>query len=130
MTFFLFVLGILAMTAVVSAYPPYMYKENYNGRVFYTQADTGMMFGSYTYKTMYREYPQFITKNRAYFVDTERIRFAQTPDFSLRASKPNSRGAQEPEYIPDFSPRVLGNIDYPRYAMNRRSGKVYYIQRS
>jgi len=88
--FSLFVLAVLVMTSIVSAYPSYMYKENYNGRVFYTQADTGMMFGSNTFRTMYRETPQIMMKNRAYFFD---------------------------------------NTNYPRYAMNRRSGKVYYIQR-
>ncbi len=64
-------------------------------------------------------------------LDTERILFAQTPDFSPRANKQNSRGfrnqgflrvlkdrsprhAQEPEHTPDFSPQVLDII--PWYA--------------
>ena len=42
-----------------------------------------------------------------YSFDTKRILFAQTPEFSPRANKQNSRGAQEPEHAIDFSPRVL-----------------------
>ncbi len=96
MAFSLFLLGVLVMTSIVSAYPSYMYKENYNGRVFYTQADTGMMFGSHTFRTTYLESPKIMMKNRAYFVDTERIRFAQSPYFSPQISKPNSRGFRNP----------------------------------
>ena len=52
--------------------------------------------------------------NRWYYLgdfDTEKIKFAQTPYFSSRASKFNFRGAQEPEHAPDFSPRVLDNYE-------------------
>ena len=48
---------------------------------------------------------------RAKKFDTEKIKFAQTPYFSSRASKFNFRGVQEPEHAPDFSPRVLDIFD-------------------
>ena len=40
-------------------------------------------------------------------IDTERILCLQTPYFSSGARTQNSRGVQELEHAPDFSPRVL-----------------------
>ena len=67
--FSLLVLGILAMTAVVSAYPSYSYLDDCGKPVFYKRADTSTMFGSYTLKTVYRESPKIIVKHQNYFIE-------------------------------------------------------------
>ena len=53
-----------------------------------------------------------MTKNIRYYIETSRFVFAQSTYLSLRASKSNLDGAQEPEHALDFSLRVL-DIEQP-----------------